>query len=311
MPFHSPLRYPGGKRRLSTFVMRLLELNGLREVQYVEPYAGGASLALALLFGEYASTVHINDLSRPVYAFWHSVLNDTEELCRKIESVEISISEWSRQRSIYDSREEADLGDLGFATFFLNRTNRSGIIGGGVIGGKHQIGRWSLDARFTKRELVQRIRRIGRYKDRIKLYNQDGIEFTRDVVGRLGKKTFVFYDPPYIEKGQQLYLNNYDICDHRLLEKQVTQLQQPWIVTYDYEGATRHQLYEHHPRLAFELSYSAQARHKSKEALFLSKHFTLPPGWSESEPILMSARQSSYPIFGKLEKRSEGNVKRG
>ena len=205
MPFYSPLRYPGGKRRLTTFVMQLLELNGLRQVQYAEPYAGGASLALALLFEEYASTVHINDLSRPVYAFWYSVLCDTKELCRKIQSVDVTIGEWKRQRSIYDARNEAELTELGFATFFLNRTNRSGIIGGGVIGGKGQIGAWSLDARFTKEELMRRIRKIGRYRDRIKIYNQEGIDFTKGIVCGLGENAFVFYDPPYIEKGQQLY----------------------------------------------------------------------------------------------------------
>ena len=286
-------------------MMQLLALNGLRQVQYAEPYAGGASLALALLFEEYASTVHINDLSRPVYAFWYSVLYDTEELCRKIQSVDITIAEWKRQRSIYDARNEADLTELGFATFFLNRTNRSGIIGGGVIGGKGQVGAWSLDARFTKEELMRRIRRIGRYRDRIKIYNQDGIAFTKGIVGGLGKNVFVFYDPPYIEKGQQLYLNNYDIADHKYLEEQVTQLEQPWIVTYDYEGAVRHRLYESYPRLAFELSYSAQARHRSKEALFLSEQLVLPSAWRGVEAIRMSARQSAYPVFGKLEEQSK------
>ena len=176
---------------------------------------------------------------------------------------------------------------------------------GGVIGGKGQIGAWSLDARFTKEELMRRIRRIGRYRDRIKIYNQDGIAFTKGIVGGLGKNVFVFYDPPYIEKGQQLYLNNYDIADHKYLEEQVTQLEQPWIVTYDYEGAVRHRLYESYPRLAFELSYSAQARHRSKEALFLSEQLVLPSAWRGVEAIRMSARQSAYPVFGKLEEQGK------
>ena len=231
MPFYSPLRYPGGKRRLSKLVMRLLDSNKLSDIQYVEPFAGGASLALALLFEDHASVIHINDLSRPVYAFWSSVLENTEELCEKIDDVEVNMAEWHKQRAIYDSRDEASLEELGFATFFLNRTNRSGIIGGGVIGGKGQAGKWSLDERFTKKELIRRIRRIGEYRDRIQLYNQDGIRFTGNVVTGLGDNTFVFFDPPYIDKGQDLYLNNYDIADHRRLEEQVTQLKQSWVVT--------------------------------------------------------------------------------
>src|SRR3990172_7653796 len=166
MPFYTPLRYPGGKRRLSTVVMRLLKKNGLSDVQYAEPYAGGAAVALALLFEEYASVVHINDLSRPVYAFWHSVLNDTEELCRHVRSTRVTMAEWRRQRAIYDRMDSADLGELGFAALFLNRTNRSGIIAGGVIGGKQQTGKWPIGARFHKEELLRRIRMVSRYRNR-------------------------------------------------------------------------------------------------------------------------------------------------
>ena len=304
MPFYSPLRYPGGKRRLSWFVIRLLEFNRLKDVQYVEPFAGGASLALALLFEEHVSAIHINDLSRPVYAFWHSILNNTEEFCQKIEQIEISMQEWQTQRSIYESRDQAKLEDLGFAAFFLNRTNRSGIIGGGVIGGKQQAGKWLLNARFGKEELIRRIRRIGRYNDRIMLYNHEGVKFTRDIIPSLGSNTLVFFDPPYIEKGQKLYLNNYDLADHQCLEGQIGQLNQPWLVTYDYDGAVRNNLYGDYQRLAFELSYTTQSRGKGKEALFLSSDLRLPDDWNQPNMVSISKQQSPYPVFGQLEKHT-------
>ncbi len=177
MPYYTPLRYPGGKRRLAHVVMRLLEENRLRDIQYVEPYAGGSAIALELLFGDYASVIHINDLSRPVYAFWHSVVNDATELCRRIRHVGVTMPEWRKQRAIYDQRDTADIGDLGFAALFLNRTNRSGIISGGVIGGKEQTGKWLIDARFNRDELIQRINKIHRYASRIRLYQQDALDF--------------------------------------------------------------------------------------------------------------------------------------
>ena len=301
MPFYSPLRYPGGKRRLSSFLIQLLEHNELQHVNYVEPFAGGASLALALLLGEHASVIHINDLSRPIYAFWHSVLNDSDELCHRIQAVDITMTEWHHQRSIYDRRDEAELIDLGFATFFLNRTNRSGIIGGGVIGGKEQTGKWSLDARFTKKALIERIRRIKRYSGRIRIYNEDGGEFTKNMGKELGDNALFFIDPPYIDKGQDLYLNNYDARDHQRLECQVKQLHQPWVVTYDYDGAIRHELYQDYPRLAFELSYSAQTRQKGKEALFISDRLSLADEWHNTERLSMSDVRSSHKVFGTLE----------
>jgi DNA adenine methylase len=302
MPFYTPLRYPGGKRRLAPTVMSLLESNGLRDVEYVEPYAGGASLALALLLEEYASTIHINDLSRPIYAFWHSVLNDTANLCRRIESVEITMAEWHRQRAVYDQRDTAALDDLAFATLFLNRTNRSGIIAGGVIGGKNQAGEWKLNARFKKSELIRRIKQIGRYKSRIKLHQLDALELTNRLLPQIGtKNTFVFYDPPYIEKGKDLYLNNYKLEDHQRLAKRIIQLGHPWVVTYDYDAAIRHRLYGSHRRLVYELPYSAQARYAGKEVMFLSERLKLPDNWSPSVPISMTAPHSENPLYGKLE----------
>lgn len=301
MPFYTPLRYPGGKRRLATVVARLLEENGLKDVQYVEPYAGGAAIALALLMEEYASVIHINDLSRPVYAFWHTVLNDAEDLCRRIECVKVTMSEWHKQRVVYKNRETADLRDLGFATLFLNRTNRSGIIDGGVVGGKGQIGAWFLDARFNKNEIIQRIRKIGRYKSRIKLYQLDALDFTDQVLSQMRPDTFAFYDPPYIESGKGLYLNNYNLDDHRRLAGRITQLEQLWVCTYDY-SAVEHKLYQSHRRIVYGLPYTAQGRYKGREVMFVCHRLTLPREWSHSErPVRLTPKRSGYALYGILE----------
>ena len=300
MPYYTPLRYPGGKRRLAPIVARLLEVNQLKDIEYAEPFAGGASIALALLFGQYTSVIHINDLSRPVYAFWYTVLNDTAELCRKIECVEVTMPEWHRQRAVYDSRETADLWDLGFATLFLNRTNRSGIIGGGVIGGKMQAGEWTLDARFNKSELIKRIRMIGRYRSRIKLYQLDALDFTNQVVRYMGRNSFVFYDPPYIENGNDLYLNNYTIGEHRQLATNVARLKQPWVVTYD-RAAISHGLYQPNRRIIYQLHYSAQTRYGAKEIMFLSEHLKCPKAWDAKRLVNMVGPRNGHPLYGRIE----------
>ena len=84
MNFYSPLRYPGGKGKLTDFFHAIIEENNLSDGYYVEPYAGGASVALSLLFNEYVSKIIINDFDRSIYAFWFSVLNETRKLCELI-----------------------------------------------------------------------------------------------------------------------------------------------------------------------------------------------------------------------------------
>jgi len=175
MAHYSPLRYPGGKGRLAGYFKKIYEANSLLGGVYVEPYAGGASVALSLLIDGYASKVIINDIDSSIYAFWYSVINRTEELCQLINDTPVNVKTWDLQRRIQKEQEQHDLLELGFSTFFLNRTNRSGILSAGIIGGKSQLGKWQIDARFNKKELISRIQCISQYGGKIELYHLDAI----------------------------------------------------------------------------------------------------------------------------------------
>ncbi len=272
---HTPLRYPGGKRRLNEVVKRLLDLNGLHDVHYVEPFAGGAAIAIGLLFEEYASYIHLNDLSRPVFAFWKTALEQSDWLCGRIENVRVSMAEWRRQRAIFDDADQAAERDLGFAALFLNRTNRSGILAGGVIGGKRQTGKWSLDARFGKPELIRRIQKLGRYQSRIKLYNRDGLEFTQNVAANLKGPTFIFFDPPYIERAGRLYLNQCTLADHQALARCIGELAKPWIVTYD-PAALEHHLFPKLRRIVYDIHYTVNRRYRGQEVMYFADSLRVP-----------------------------------
>ena len=201
--FYSPLRYPGGKSKLTPYILETLKLNQLEGGTYVEPFAGGAAIAWYLLIQDHVENVYINDLNLSLYSFWHSVLNQPEQLCRLIEDTPVTIEEWYKQRNIQKSNTSS-LIEKGFSTFFLNRTNRSGIIKGGVIGGMSQLGKYKLDCRYNKERLINLINEISVRKDRINLTNLDAVDFITEVLPTIDNKCLVNIDPPYYVKGKGL-----------------------------------------------------------------------------------------------------------
>ncbi|RZJ49966.1 MAG: DNA adenine methylase [Flavobacterium sp.] len=172
--FNSPLRYPGGKNKLTAFFAKICADNNVNG-HYVEPYSGGASVALFLLMEGIVKRITINDMDRSIYAFWYSVLNHTEDLCSLIEETPLDIPNWRLQKAVQQNKEHSNLLDLGFSTLFLNRTNRSGIINGGVIGGIGQHGKYKIDCRFNKTDIIKRIKAIAAYRENIQLFQMDAI----------------------------------------------------------------------------------------------------------------------------------------
>lgn len=274
---YSPLRYPGGKTSLQNRMVELLQLNRLQYGHYAEPYAGGCGLALALLYRGFVSDIHINDIDLSIWSFWHSILNDTEEFVELISATEITIDEWHRQREIQSDQINASTVTLGFSTFFLNRTNRSGIIkNAGVIGGYNQTGNYKLDCRFNKDNLIKRIQRVARYRDRIHLHQLDAIDFLDHVENRLPETTFCYIDPPYFNKGSSLYTSFYGKEDHAAVANRVLRLSCPWIITYD-QADTIRKLYRSRRQFNLSLNYSVQEKRLASELLIASKGLRIPP----------------------------------
>jgi len=276
---YSPLRYPGGKAKLAPFVSLLFEANGLCDGWYAEPYAGGAGVALSLLFGDYASRIVINDLDRSVYSFWHSVLNETDALCRRIRDTRLSIAEWRRQRRVQADKASAPLLELGFSTFFLNRTNRSGIIAsGGVIGGLKQESEWGIDARYNADDLIRRIERIAAHADRITLMEKDALEFVAWAKGNMPAKSLVYLDPPYFVKGQRkLYANYYGPDDHAAVVAGLENSPWPWLVSYD-AAPEICALYRAYRKSEYDLRYTAAGSYLGSEVMFFSPNLKVPRG---------------------------------
>ena len=276
MKFYSPLRYPGGKNRLAKFIVLVCKKNNING-HYVEPYAGGASVALYLLINGYVKEITINDLDRGIYAFWYSVLNDTDKFCRKIRNTEITVGNWKKFKKIHSNAKTAKLFDLGFATFFLNRTNRSGVIDGGVIGGETQKGKYKINCRFNKKDLIKRIKLIASHKKNIHLYNWDALDLIDKIREKNKNPNIIFYfDPPYYLKGPSLYMNYYRENDHKEVAKKIKDIKNMrWIVSYDNVSEIR-RLYKNFRRKWYMLMHTAYKIREGKEILFFSDKLVIP-----------------------------------
>jgi DNA adenine methylase len=248
-------------------------MNRLERVRYVEPYAGGASLALSLLLEHKVEEIHLNDLDPAIYAFWHSVLTRPRDLTDFIERVPVTPDEWRNQKEIYARTMNVSSFALGCATFFLNRTNHSGILNGGMIGGKTQNGPWKLDARFNRAELAMRVRRIAAMRSRIDLSSRDALDVVNEF--RHARRTLIYLDPPYYRAGHHLYMNAYRHDDHVTVRRAVGKVTAPWVVSYDDTPEIR-KLYSRIPTRKLRLLHTARSAHEGAEVLFFASSLHIP-----------------------------------
>lgn len=271
----SPLRYPGGKSQVYDYVRELVIANDA--TTYIEPYMGGMGIALKLLLNNNVHKIMVNDYDKAIYAFWYSVLNYTEQLIEKINTTPITIDEWKLQREVQKNKNNCDdLLTLGFSTLFLNRTNRSGIIKAGVIGGLKQNGDYKLDCRFNKEKIIEKILLIASMKKRIKLYNMDAEKFIRLNISRT-KNSFTFFDPPYYSKGPGLYTNFYTHENHLSLAKTIKKYMsnKRWILTYDVSEEI-FKMYNDFRNEKYYLNYSVTKPSKGIEYIFYSEQLNIP-----------------------------------
>lgn len=275
MPNPSPLRYPGGKNKLSQFMSTVIKNMNFDTCTYIEPFAGGAGIALSLLLDGIVDRIVINDYDKAIYSFWRSIKEEPDELKKRIHNTPITIDEWYKQKDIYVKSKSYSL-DLAFATLFLNRTNHSGILNAGPIGGYAQDGDWKLDVRFNKDKIIDKIEKIAKHRNKITVYNKDIISLLTNYAPRFAGNQFYYFDPPYYNKGQELYKNFFNANDHkRIRDKIANEIMAPWIITYD-DVDEIVKLYNNYSVKRFELTYSAANKGTATELMIFSDDKNCP-----------------------------------
>ncbi len=274
---YTPLRYPGGKARFAPFIASVMQLNGLDGGHYMEPYAGGAGVALSLLLDEVVEQVHINDADPAIADFWRAATTQSDQLVAMVAAEPISMDAWHHWRCVMLGTVRASALERGFATLFMNRTNRSGILKGGVIGGKAQAGDYKIHARFMRDELCLRLERIGAHSNGIHVYEEDAHKLLLRSHQFLPIKSLVYLDPPYYVKGAGLYRNFYKHEDHVRIAKLLgsDRFRRPWVVSYDNADEIK-EMYAYATPYAYGLNYTAQRRYTGSEVMFFSERIEAP-----------------------------------
>ena len=274
---YTPLRYPGGKARFAPLISGVIADNDLEGGHYLEPYAGGAGVAFSLLFDGVMEQIHINDSDPAIADFWRAATEQSDKLVSMVASEPISIDAWHHWQGVMLGNIPGSALERGFATLFMNRTNRSGILKGGVIGGKAQAGDYKINARFMREELCSRLVRIGAHANNIHVYEEDAHQLLLRCHQFLPAKSLVYLDPPYYVKGAGLYRNFYKHEDHARIAKLLgsDRFRRPWIVSYD-NVAEIQQMYAFAKPYAYGLNYTAQRRYTGSEVMFFSRRLEAP-----------------------------------
>lgn len=289
-PVLSPLRYPGGKLWLASYIERTLELNRIKPVLFVEPFAGGASIALTLLYKNKVNRIALIDRDPLVAAFWHTVFYDTDWLVEQIATLEVTLDQW---QSLRVKRPEGRR-DKALKCLFLNRTNYSGIItrAAGPIGGQRQESSYKIDCRFPRSTLISRVRVLGGFRDRVEfVWNCSW----RKAIARISHlqcrgaltagahEIFYYLDPPFFNKADRLYTHHFTAKDHWMLRASVTRIGSPWILSYDAaptlgllygQGQTHNRI-----QIQYTAAHADSSRGTKQESILAHHDILLPRGF--------------------------------
>lgn len=273
---YSPLRYPGGKSKIAPLIRTIMQTSNNTHTTYIEPFAGGSGVALNLLLEGYVNHIVINDYDKAIYSFWRALKDDSRGFLELMDTTPLSMDEWRRQKEIYTTQNKRYSLELGFAAFYLNRTNRSGILSAGPIGGYAQTGSYDISARFNRAVLIAKIQDIIAHRNQIDVYNKEVRSFIQRVIPQYEEQSFVYFDPPYFVNGQRLYKNALKPEDHADIAQHIMQdIVCDWVITYDNVPQLR-EIYAKYPQRSYTMNYSAANKGKGAELIVFSSLDLVP-----------------------------------
>lgn len=229
VPQRSPMRYPGGKTWLVPEIRKYLTRLDFRPEVFVEPFAGGGIASLTAVMDDHVDRAVLCERDPDISNLWQYMLDDAEELARRVESFAAT--------SENVNRVFADAGSTGmdaaFRTLLRNRVSRGGILAKGASVMKEGENGQGIFSRWYADTLAARIRAIGNQAERFDFFQGDGVSLVE--LCRHNDSAAFFIDPPYTAAGKQAgrRLYTYNEIDHDDLFERMSRVRGVFMMTYD------------------------------------------------------------------------------
>lgn len=272
----TPFRYPGSKSSFASTVKSYVLHNDLQGCKIIEPYAGSAAVTLALVSEEICSSAVLGERDPLMFSFWKVALQQPDALINKIREADVSLERWHELRPLLECEtpEEDRLVEMAFAALFFNRTNFSGVLHTGPIGGQDQSSAYKIDCRFNREDLIARVREIAKLGDRINVVFGDAVDLIKENKRRV--TPFFYIDPPYFVQGRKLYRHHYKLRDHVALSKSLGSVKFNWMLSYDNHDVIR-SLYGEFKQVEKKFQYSTRVSKNEDELLITNME--IPDEW--------------------------------
>ncbi len=272
----SLLRYAGGKQKLARQIAgRLAQATSGEITECRFPFLGGASVELAVLrLGMGIRRVWLNDRDPGVASLWTAVMRCPEMLKDRIRGFIPSTDCFYQFKSTLGEVDAVptdieDMVEVGFEALVLNRISFSGlgVMSGGPLGGRHQNGKCKIGSRWNAKRLCHEVDEAHRLLSSVEIMGGACTCLDFAEVLRVGSETVLLYlDPPYHDKGGQLYRFPFLWGDHERLARLLRGSRHRWLLSYDNCQAIRN-LYYWATVDEVRVAYSVNGCHCSTELL--------------------------------------------
>lgn len=254
------IRYPGSKEKLAAELWRLFPdaitsslFSAANRWEYREPFFGAGAIGFKILKHiHHRCRVWLNDVDADLVCMWQAVHSQPYQFCKLVHNFTPTVERFYEYKE-RDGVDDADPVERGFRKLALHRMSVSGFgaMSGGPIGGRsQQSSQYTVSCRWNPERIKRDVVRLNEL-----LSSFDELRITagdfEPLLINAGEETFIYLDPPYFKKGEQLYKHNLSPLDHSRLAGAVRECMAHWVVSYDdhpeirrlYSWAKFHDLY--------------------------------------------------------------------